>query len=93
VCLAEEREHFSRMNATIRLVISARRLRPTSGRRARSSGPASLIPELVALFCVSCSLVRVSPPVEPLRLGLERGRKSAYPDSVTWNACVRLGTE
>src|SRR4051812_42271595 len=47
------------MNATIRLVISASSLPPTSGRGARSSGPGSLIADLVVLCCLCCSLVWV----------------------------------
>jgi hypothetical protein len=47
------------MNATIRLVISASSLPPTSGGAARSSGPAALIANLVVV-CLRRSLVRVS---------------------------------
>src|ERR1700729_706373 len=61
------------MNATIRLVISASSLPPTSGRRARSSGPGSLLADLVVL-CLSVLLTGASsPPFELVRLKRTHG--------------------
>src|SRR5580704_11090585 len=61
------------MNATIRLVISASRLPPTSGRAARSSDPGSLIADLVVL-CLSVLLTGASsPPFELVRLKRTHG--------------------
>src|SRR5580693_1709881 len=63
------------MNATIRLVISASSLPPTSGRAARSSDPGSLIADLVVL-CLSVVLTGASsPPLELMRLKRTHGSR------------------
>src|SRR5580700_1127839 len=66
------------MNATIRLVISASSLPPTSGRAARSSDPGSLIADLVVL-CLSVLLTGASsPPFELVRLKRTHGSPSTH---------------